>query len=68
MKNPLHAFAPFMAIIAAYDGLYEGNLPAKVVDTPQSKESISAYKQAAEEKRKRKAEKLKRILKNEQPI
>lgn len=30
MKNPLHAFAPFMAIIAAYDGLYEGNLPAKV--------------------------------------
>lgn len=31
MKNPLHAFAPFMAIIAAYDGLYEGNLPAKDV-------------------------------------
>lgn len=66
MKNPLYAFAPLMAITAAYDGLYEGNLPVKVVDTPQSKESIAAYKKAAEEKRKRKAKKLKRILKNEQ--
>lgn len=59
MKNILRAFAPLMAITAAYDGLYEGNLSPKVVDTPQSEESIAAYKKAAEEKRKRRAEKRK---------
>ena len=41
------------------DGLYEGNLSPKVIDTPQSEESIAAYKKAAEEKRKRRAEKRK---------
>ena len=56
MKNLLRAFAPLMAITAAYDGLYERNYPVKVA-SPQSKESIIAYKKAAEEKRKRKAEK-----------
>ena len=57
MKNILHAFAPLMAITATYDGLYEGNLSPKVVDTPHSEDSIAAYKKAAEEKRKRRAEK-----------
>lgn len=59
MKNILRAFAPLMVVTAAYDDLYEGNLSSKVVDTPQSKESIAAYKKAAEEKRKRKTEKRK---------
>lgn len=63
MKNILHAFAPLTVLSAACDDLYIGDLPAKVVCTIQTDESIEAYKKAAEEKRKRKAEKLKRILK-----
>ncbi len=63
MKNLLHAFAPLTVLSAACEGLYEGNLPAKVVCEPQTDESIAAHKKAAEDKRKRKAKKLKRIFK-----
>lgn len=65
MRTPLHAFAPFMVLSAACDDLYIGNLPAKTVEYIQTYQSIEAHKKAAEEKRRRKAEKLKRILKNE---
>lgn len=63
MKNLLRAFAPIMIVSAACEGLYEDNLPAKVVCAPQTDESIAAHKKAAEDKRKRKAKKLKRIFK-----
>lgn len=65
MKNLLRAFSPLMVISAACDDLYEENLPAKTVCTKQTEESIAEHKKAAEDKRKCKAEKLKRILKNE---
>mgnify|MGYP007083052658 CR=1 FL=1 len=32
MKNILRAFAPLMAVTAAYDDLYEGNLSPKVIE------------------------------------
>lgn len=63
MRTPLHAYAPYMVLSAACDDLYIGDLPAKIVENIQTDQSIEAYKKAAEEKRRRKAEKLKRILK-----
>lgn len=63
MKNLLHSFATLTVLSAACEGLYEDNLPDKVVCAPQTDESIAAHKKAAEDKRKRKAKKLKRIFK-----
>ena len=63
MKNLLRAFAPIMIVSAAYGGLYKNDLQAKVVYAPQTDESIAAHKKSAEDKRKRKAKKLKRIFK-----
>lgn len=60
MKNLLRAFAPIMIVSAA---CYKNDLQAKVVCAPQTDESIAAHKKAAEDKRKRKAKKLKRIFK-----
>lgn len=64
MRNPLHAFAPLMVLSAACDGLYIDNHPAKIVADIQTDQSIAEHKKAAEEKRKRKTEKLKRIFEN----
>ena len=65
MKNLLRAVSPLMVLSAACDDLHEENLPAKAVCTEQTEESIAEHKKVAEDKRKRKAEKLKRNLKNE---
>lgn len=63
MKNLLRAFAPIMIVSAGGRDLYKNDLQAKVVCAPQTDESIAAHKKAAEDKRKRKAKKLKRIFK-----
>lgn len=63
MKNLLRAFAPIMIVSAACGDLYKNDLQAKVVYDQQTDESIAAHKKAADDKRKRKAKKLKRIFK-----
>lgn len=63
MRTPLHAFAPYAVLSAACKDLYIGDLPAKNVEHIQTDQSIEAHKKAAEEKRRRKAEKMKSILK-----
>lgn len=65
MKNLFKAFAPLLIASSVYDGVYIGNIPAKLIEPVQTKASIEAYKKAAEEKRRRKAEKLKRIFSRE---
>lgn len=65
MKNLLKAFAPLLTVFSVYDDVHIGDMPAKLIEPVQTKASAEAYKKAAEEKRRRKAEKLKRIFSRE---
>lgn len=62
MKNLLKAFAPLLTVFSVYDDV---DMPEKLIEPVQTKASAEAYKKAAEEKRRRKAEKLKRIFSRE---